>query len=118
MHIAFIASLIMALTPAQQEVMAHWLDTDTYADYTNDRITNFADFALAADSNALLSRGVVWGGNDATFKHNLWIYICEASQQLIEMDAASSEYKLLMQILDTWSQVYCQKDLNCEDSEG
>jgi hypothetical protein len=112
MYFAFIVSLIMALSPAQQEVMAHWLDTDTYADYTNDHISNLADFALAANSDVLLSQGVVWGGDDAAFKHNSWIYICEASQRLIEMDAESMEYELLMQILNTWSQVYYQKDLN------
>jgi hypothetical protein len=112
MNIAFIASLMMTFTPAQQEVMDHWLDTDTYADYTNDGITNLADFAIAADTDRLLSEGVVWGRDDAAFKHNLWIYICEASQRLTEIDAETMQYQLLSQQVDGWSEVYNQLDVN------
>ena len=110
MNIAFVASLMMTFTPAQQEVMAHWLETDTYADYSNDGITNLVDFAIAADSDALLSRGVVWGRDTAAFKHNLWVYICEASQRLTEIDAGTMEYQLLSQQLNGWTEVYNQQN--------
>ena len=110
MYITFIAAALLTSTPAQQEVMEHWLDTDTYADYTNDGITNFADFALAADSDTLLSRGVVWGRDDAAFKHNLWIYICEASQRLTQIDAGTMQYQLLSQQLNGWTEVYNQQN--------
>ena len=112
MNITFVASLMMLFTPAQQEVMEHWLDTETYADYSNDGITNFADFAIAADTDQLLSEGVVWGRNDAAFKHNLWIYIGTASQRLPQIDAGTMQYQLLSQQVDGWSEVYNQLDVN------